>query len=84
MSWGVPEKEQEVEYIVEEIVMENLLNLVKEIELKPQEAQKILKTRNPNRPTSKSTSPSLQKSSLSFNLGRPAVNLALAGQEAMF
>ena len=43
--------EQEVEKLFEEIMMENTPNLVKEIDIKPQEAQRVPKTRNPKRPT---------------------------------
>ena len=35
----------------EEIMMENFPNLVKEIDIKPQEAQRIPKLRDPKRPT---------------------------------
>ena len=34
-------------------MMENFLNLVKEMDIKPQEAQRIPKTRDPKRPTSR-------------------------------
>ena len=35
----VPEEEQEVEELFEEIMMENCPNLVKEMDIKPQKAQ---------------------------------------------
>ena len=48
----VPEgEEQEVENLFEEIMMENFPNLVKEIDIKPQEAQRVLRKRNPKRLT---------------------------------
>ena len=37
----VPEGKQEVEELYEEIMMENFSNLVKEIDIKPQEAQTV-------------------------------------------
>ena len=49
---GVPEGgewEQEVEKLFEEIIMENLSHLVKEIDIQPQEAQRVPRKRNPKR-----------------------------------
>nr|KAF6435727.1 hypothetical protein HJG63_012473 [Rousettus aegyptiacus] len=53
---GVPEGEegeQEVEKIFEEIMMENFPNLGKELDIQPQEAQRIPRKRNPKRPTAR-------------------------------
>nr|KAF6485546.1 hypothetical protein HJG63_010702 [Rousettus aegyptiacus] len=44
---GVPERKQYVEELYEEIMMENVPNLLKEIDIKPQEAQTVPQTRNP-------------------------------------
>ena len=40
---GVSEENQDAEQLFEEIMMENFPNLVKEMDVKPQEAQRILK-----------------------------------------
>ena len=48
---GVAEGKQDVEELFEEIMMENFPNLVKKIDIKPQEAQRVPKTRVPKRPT---------------------------------
>ena len=48
---GVTEENQGVEQLFEEIMMENFPNLVKEMDIKPQEAQRIPKIRDPKRPT---------------------------------
>ena len=48
---SVPEENQDVEQLFEEIMMENFPNLVKKMDLKPQEAQRISKTRDPKKPT---------------------------------
>nr|KAF6447568.1 hypothetical protein HJG63_011995 [Rousettus aegyptiacus] len=45
------EEEQEVEYRFEEIMTENFLSLVKEIDIQPQEAQRVPPKMNPMRPT---------------------------------
>ena len=50
---GVSEGKQDVEQLFEEIMMENFPNLVKEMDIKPQEAQRIPKNRDPKRPTSR-------------------------------
>ena len=47
---GVPEENQDVEQLFEEIMMENSPNLVKEIDIKSQEAQRIPKARDLKRP----------------------------------
>ena len=45
---GIPEEgEQETEYIFEEIMMENFPNLEKEIDIQPQEAQRVQKKKEP-------------------------------------
>nr|KAF6465879.1 hypothetical protein HJG63_011263 [Rousettus aegyptiacus] len=48
---GVPEGRQDVEQLFEKIMKENFPNLVKEIDIQPQEAQRVPKTRNSKRPT---------------------------------
>ena len=48
---GAPKGKQDVEQLFEEIMMENSPNLVKEIDIKLQDAQRVPKTRNPKRPT---------------------------------
>ena len=50
---GVREENQDAEQLFEELMMENFPNLVKEIDIKPQEDQRIPKIRNPKRPTSR-------------------------------
>ena len=50
---GVPEGEQEVEDLFEEIMMENFPNLVKEIERKAQEEQGAPHKMSPKRPTAR-------------------------------
>ena len=45
---SISEENQDVEQLFEEIIMENFPNLVKEMDIKPQEAQSILKIRDPN------------------------------------
>ena len=47
----VLEGQQDLEEPFEEIMMENFPNLMKEIDIKPREAQRVPKTRNPKRPT---------------------------------
>ena len=47
---GVSEGKQEVEELFEEIMMENFPNLVKEMYIKSQEAQRIPKFRDSKRP----------------------------------
>ena len=48
---GVTEENQDVEQLFEEIMIENFPNLVKDMDIKPQEAQRIPKIRDPKRPT---------------------------------
>ena len=48
---SVTEENQDVEQLFEEIMMENFPNLVKEMDIKPQEAQRIAKIRDPKRST---------------------------------
>ena len=48
---GVPGGKQDIEQLFEEIMMENFPNLEKKIDIKPQEAQRIPKIRDPKRPT---------------------------------
>nr|KAF6418687.1 hypothetical protein HJG63_008735 [Rousettus aegyptiacus] len=48
---SIPEENQDVEQLSEEIMMENFPNLVKEMDIKPQEAQRIPKIRDPKRST---------------------------------
>nr|KAF6397249.1 hypothetical protein HJG63_009887 [Rousettus aegyptiacus] len=48
---GVPEGKQEIEELFEEITMENFPNLLKEIDIQAQKAQRVPKKKNPNRPT---------------------------------
>ena len=51
---GVPEgeeKEQEIENVLEKIMKENFPNLVKEIDMQVQEAQKVLNRMDGKRPT---------------------------------
>ena len=47
MSLGY-RKENDVEELFEEIMMENFPNLVKEIDIQPKEAQRVPKMRNPD------------------------------------
>ena len=44
---GIPEGQQDVEQLFEEIMMENFPNLVKEIDIQPQEAQTVPKKDEP-------------------------------------
>ena len=46
----VPEGNQEVEELFEKIMMENSPHLVKEIDIQPQEAQRVPRKKNPKRP----------------------------------
>ena len=48
---GVSEENQDVEQLFEEIMMENFPNLVKEIGIPSQEAQRVPRKRNPKSPT---------------------------------
>ena len=48
---GISEENQDAEQLFEEIMMENFPNLVKEMDIKLQEAQRIPKIRDPKRPT---------------------------------
>ena len=48
---GVTEENQDVEQLLEEIMIESFPNLVKKMDIKPQEAQRIPKTNDPKRPT---------------------------------
>ena len=50
---GVSEENQDVEQLFEKIMMENFPNLVKEMDIKPQEAQRIPKSRDPKRSTTR-------------------------------
>ena len=53
---GVPEREesaQEIENLLEKIMTDNVLNLVKKIDMQVQEAQRVPNKMNPKRPTSK-------------------------------
>ena len=47
----IPEGKQNVEELFEEIRIENFPNLVKKMDIKPQEAQRVQQARNPKRPT---------------------------------
>ena len=47
------EEEQEIENLFEKIMKENFLNLVKEIDIQVQEAQRVPNKVNPKRPTSR-------------------------------
>ena len=48
---GVPEEKQDVEELFEEIMVENIPHLVKEIDIQPKEAQRVPSNRNSKRPT---------------------------------
>ena len=48
---GVPEGKQDVEELFEEIMVENFPNLVKELDIQPQETQQVSKKMNLKRPT---------------------------------
>ena len=48
---GVTEENQDIEQLFEEIMIENFPNLVKEMDIKPQETQRISKIRDPKRLT---------------------------------
>ena len=51
---GVPGgkgREQEIENLFEKIITENFPNLVKEIDIKAQDAQRVPNKMNPKRPT---------------------------------
>ena len=50
---GVTEENQDVEQLFEEIMMENFPKLVKEMDIKPEEAQRIPKIRDPKRSTAR-------------------------------
>ena len=49
-----------MEKLFEEIMMGNLPNLVKEIDIQPKEAQRVLRKRNPKRPTPRHKMPKVK------------------------
>ena len=48
---GITEENQDAKQLFEDIMMENFPNLVKKMDIKPQKSQRILKTKDPKRPT---------------------------------